>query len=325
MTNLSERQQRYIETLKKKEMLTLPEAAELLGKCESNVRYYADKGVITRIKKGVNSFYLTADVLRLRGKFDNEESNVETVRKFLADSENIANLINERDELSKKLLSDVWSKQYFLGALRKIAFFQDDALNFFIRFVGSVVNLNDREREIMHRFLLYGENIDIIAEDFGLTRNRVCQIRNRIFNKICNFDIEEYFTKRDELHNATKQENEELKKQINLLLEKNEELRSLANVDDELSPIDDPTLELARKLEKIHIFNDTTLSVRAMNCIKFNTDVANVAQLATLPYIDIKRWRNMGKKTLIELEDFLSQYNITFGEFAKYKSYLFQS
>ncbi|MDK2977533.1 MAG: DNA-directed polymerase subunit alpha [Bacteroidales bacterium] len=64
---------------------------------------------------------------------------------------------------------------------------------------------------------------------------------------------------------------------------------------------------------------DMDLSVRALNCLKA-AEVDTLGDLVRYNKNDLLKFRNFGKKSLTELEDLLSQMNLTFGmDISKYK------
>lgn len=80
---------------------------------------------------------------------------------------------------------------------------------------------------------------------------------------------------------------------------------------------DEASLHL-RQLLKTKLL-DLDLSVRALNCLKA-ADVETLADLVSYNKTDLLKFRNFGKKSLIELEDLVSSKGLTFGmNLAKYK------
>lgn len=64
---------------------------------------------------------------------------------------------------------------------------------------------------------------------------------------------------------------------------------------------------------------DLDLSVRAINCLKA-ADVETLAQLVSYNRNDLLKFRNFGKKSLVELDDKLESLNLSFGmDISKYK------
>lgn len=64
---------------------------------------------------------------------------------------------------------------------------------------------------------------------------------------------------------------------------------------------------------------DMDLSVRALNCLK-SAEVETLAELVVFNKTDLLKFRNFGKKSLVELEDLLTSLNLSFGmDISKYK------
>ena len=57
---------------------------------------------------------------------------------------------------------------------------------------------------------------------------------------------------------------------------------------------------------------DTDLSVRAKNCL-ISCDVFTVGDLCALNGIELKRWRNLGRKTHKDIIDFMNENKVNFG------------
>ncbi len=73
-----------------------------------------------------------------------------------------------------------------------------------------------------------------------------------------------------------------------------------------------------RQLLKTRL-SDMDLSVRALNCLKA-ADVDTLGDLVTYNKNDLLKFRNFGKKSLVELEEFLSSLKLSFGmDISKYK------
>lgn len=81
--------------------------------------------------------------------------------------------------------------------------------------------------------------------------------------------------------------------------------------------VDEELLHM-RKLLKTQL-NDLDLSVRAYNCLKA-AEVRTLGDLVQLEISDMMKFRNFGKKSLAELEQLVSDKNLTFGmDLGKYK------
>ena len=66
---------------------------------------------------------------------------------------------------------------------------------------------------------------------------------------------------------------------------------------------------------------DMDLSVRALNCLK-SAEVETLSELVVFNKTDLLKFRNFGKKSLLELEDLLANLGLSFGmDISKYKLY----
>jgi len=86
---------------------------------------------------------------------------------------------------------------------------------------------------------------------------------------------------------------------------------------EEENTVDEEMLHM-RKLLKTSL-QDLDLSVRAYNCLKA-ANIRTLGDLARLEISDMMKFRNFGKKSLTELEQLMSEMNLTFGmDVSKYK------
>ena len=79
---------------------------------------------------------------------------------------------------------------------------------------------------------------------------------------------------------------------------------------DELEVVDEELLHM-RKLLKTSL-NDLDLSVRAFNCLKA-ADIRTLGDLVSVEISDMMKFRNFGKKSLVELEELVASKNLNFG------------
>lgn len=86
---------------------------------------------------------------------------------------------------------------------------------------------------------------------------------------------------------------------------------------EEEETVDEEMLHM-RKLLKTPL-SDLDLSVRAYNCLKA-ADIKTLGDLAKLEISDMMKFRNFGKKSLAELEQLMTEKNLSFGmDLSKYK------
>ncbi|MBL4819171.1 MAG: DNA-directed RNA polymerase subunit alpha [Deltaproteobacteria bacterium] len=101
------------------------------------------------------------------------------------------------------------------------------------------------------------------------------------------------------------------------LLFADENLLLDAKTTKEEDEVDEEFLRM-RKLLKTKL-TDLDLSVRALNCLKA-AEIKSLGDLVTYDVADMLKFRNFGKKSLVELEELLRAKNLSFGlNVAKYK------
>ena len=89
------------------------------------------------------------------------------------------------------------------------------------------------------------------------------------------------------------------------------------NTKDDNDEFDEEVLKM-RQLLKTKLV-DMNLSVRALNCLK-SAEVETLGELVEYNKTDLLKFRNFGKKSLTELDEFLNELNLSFGmDTSKYK------
>lgn len=87
--------------------------------------------------------------------------------------------------------------------------------------------------------------------------------------------------------------------------------------DEEIEEFDEEVLHM-RQLLKTKLA-DMDLSVRALNCLK-SAEVETLGELVVFNKNDLLKFRNFGRKSLLELDDLLQNLNLSFGmDISKYK------
>lgn len=89
------------------------------------------------------------------------------------------------------------------------------------------------------------------------------------------------------------------------------------NEPDQSEEFDEEILHMRQLLNSKLV--DMSLSVRALNCLK-SAEVETLAELVVFNKTDLLKFRNFGKKSLVELESLLTSLNLSFGmDISKYK------
>lgn len=101
------------------------------------------------------------------------------------------------------------------------------------------------------------------------------------------------------------------------MLFSDEKITLEANEPDPSEEFDEEILHMRQLLKSKLV--DMSLSVRALNCLK-SAEVETLAELVVFNKTDLLKFRNFGKKSLVELESLLTSLNLSFGmDISKYK------
>lgn len=165
----------------------------------------------------------------------------------------------------------------------------------FIQIIQSTPNDNKRNAEIL-KMLLMGEDINSISTRFELTSSRVKQIIDDGLLDI-EMNITNFLTMKAERDTLL----EEVK--IHRINELN-----LDKIRCEVKNMKDVTPSILTQ-EIV----DCGLSVRAINCCRFG-EITTIGDLVAHTEYSLLTIRNMGKKTLNELKDYLSSVGLELGK-----------
>jgi DNA-binding CsgD family transcriptional regulator len=211
--------------------------------------------------------------------------------------------------------------------------------------------LTPRENQVLQlRFGLKDGHISTLeeaAKPFGVSRERIRQIElkalrklrhsSRIkelrytrnergmvvaYNAYFKSEIGQIITEQQRFLEELGKENEKLKSG-NLLLSRR--LQAMINIIKKHNLFENVVKDLGEDLENLHnvrglIFNpdfdrrieELELSSRAANCLKIMC-IETLGQLAQKTEIDLLRVKNLGRKSLYEIKDILSAYNLHLG------------
>ena len=265
--------------------ITYDEAAQMLGVSHESIRLYVQKGVLTQGESHGYRKILRSSVTALM-----QHDVVEQTKAI--------------EDLSKELIKE---KAYLLSQKREVALKKDllmykdkifgsyvEICNFLITFVDNTDSLTFREKDVAHK-LLRGTTLDEIAETIGLTRERVRQIWNKALKKFA------YSKQVPEL----KAENEMLKAENESQAKVIESLKSMIKNQDHLEELE-TNIYLPKSLVGL---NNSILSVRSYNVLRY-AGFVNLYQLVFIPRVKLTRFRNLGKKSLQEIDSLLEDYGL---------------
>ena len=151
---------------------------------------------------------------------------------------------------------------------------------------------SETELSIIKSLIEVGD-ISAVAANYGLSSARISQIACKVVRKIRN--AERYGALIDKI-DRLEEENENLKNQLLLAGEKVEEVENVA----------ENSVLLSKNIV------DLPFTVRAINVMKM-AEIQTVGDMISFKKSELLRFRNMGKKTLRELEEFADKYGLEFG------------
>lgn len=150
---------------------------------------------------------------------------------------------------------------------------------------------SETELSIIKSLIEVGD-ISAVAANYGLSSTRIAQIACKVVRKIRN--AKRYGTLLDEV-DRLEEENKNLKNQLLLAGEKVE-----------IEKIVEKSVLLSKNIV------DLPFTVRTINVMQ-RAEIQTVGDMMSFKKSELLRFRNMGKKTLRELEEFADKYGLEFG------------
>lgn len=279
--------------------LNYTEAAAILGVHRESVANYVRRGLLTI--SSTNSKAVTMESVQ---NLINKHHEVLDITKEVEQMKE--DLQKERDQLSA-LRQEVKDKIEY-NKVKGITFqnigYICDALLVYLDLFGDC--LSTREKEVV-RAVFAHTDLSVIADDKGLTHNRIREIFHKSLRKLAH----------SRSMAQMKQDHDELKEQavmkdelIQSLRARIETLKDKLHIEEVMSGQDDAYVSVPSVL--MRPISEISLSVRSYNCLRA-ADVEFVYELAFLSRNDLVRWRNFGRKSLNEVEILKEQLGILDG------------
>ena len=259
-----------------KKYISRNEAAEMLGVHPQTISNYADKGLIHIIKRRGCAKVRLEDVEKLATEIE-DLVGIET---------RIANYKAELQQLETELQKE----QVFKGGFTALA-----ARNLTELFEKYVPSENKNDLDVTSYIINYGYKNT--AWHFKMTETEVQSCGRRVLHEI----------RRHHSIFKLEADNNALKEHINSLIVENEKLRTKIK---EMGSDADEILDVEREKNEllatpiIPIACEHNMTVRSLNCIKA-ADIRTVGDLVSYSKRDLLRLRNMGKKSLREIIEFV--------------------
>lgn len=261
--------------------ITTREAANICGVTKVTIQNLVRSKAVDYIKKGQIYMVSKSDIEKYREKINKIYKAEKTIDDILAERENfIMRAENARNE-AEDALKEIGIYPRRVNAMKEV-------LRWFLNIYKC--HMTENEMYIISNFV-EGRSITEIADDMGVSRQLG---HTRYFNMVRNIMR---IKRRDE---EFEKENKELKKKVALLEKKIIEIKSDKDIEDEVSKL------INQKLK------DECVSVRLYNCCKV-LNINTIGELAQCSRSEILKLRNMGRKTIVEIENLLDKYNLTLG------------
>lgn len=262
-------------------MISRQESAELLGCSLQTVTNWVERGLL---KGHVIGHALMVDRDSIQQYFDD-------LKELGAMAEQISDMKSEYKTILKNF-------KEVLGEARGLYIEPARARDVFRANQLVLMNLCEgylgkRQREIFSA-LIYGEKPDDLAKRLGLTRERTIQLAIMAATKLS--DIRE-LKEIHETNKALKAENEQLRQ---LISKRDEQLKEYEMLKKRSFPL------LEKRLENYN------LSVRTLKAL-YNKNCKTIGDLVKLNRWELMNTRNMGMKSLAEIEELLSSIGLHLG------------
>lgn len=279
--------------------ITRKDAALLLGVTPQTVTNLARRGALTMIQCGQFQYFNQDEVLSLVpkcGTIRNVEEAIAAVEKDLQSG--LGRAVNEhRANLARKKFVES-----IAGGGRTLHNFTDAAMGLLKALMAcseAKERLSDREMDIVRDSLSFVP-ITETATYYRLTPERIRQIRNRAIRRVIHFsrdaplEYEKMRKERDEARIKVKQ----LSEKNHAIHLENKRLKQVAGI-----PLDPDSFNLDFLKRDIR---DLYFSVRLTNHLKA-ASIDTVGDLLSHSRESIARIRNLGRKSLIELDRWIDR------------------
>lgn len=237
------------------------------------------KKLIPYHRKGTEAFFKTKDVYRI---IESRKSDVEFIKSMP-----IPTIMEERK------LKNHQEKFYYYTIIEVLS-----------RTIGkSKVFQSDRKNEIVEDVIINSGDFTYVAEKYYLNRNRILTIfRDAMKIHLSRFDKVSESLELNIKYQKLQDDYQALISMNKELIDEVEKLSSIKKMDAE-SNLAIMSIEIC----------DIPLSVRAFNTLN-NAGVKTLYDLSKISIHELKRYRNTGLKTVLEIEEAAKSYGITLKE-----------
>lgn len=286
-------------------MITRQEAATLLNVSGQTISNWVEKGILNAHYSCDSKNTILIDRKSIEKYFDSLEELAFMEKRITLQKKTLRGVTNN---LEKELEDMTKAKHLFGKGVSE--FFLRDIFNCVLHVTGDEL-LKEREKDILKK-LMSGLTLKDVAECYCLTPSRILQITNKAISKIYTMKS---WPQMHEEYKRVSAENQRITAMLESQRLRTKELEAQLGmketIGDGMSLVPGYTkVQLAKTLATP--LANCNLTVRTLNCMKA-TDIETVGDLVKYTKVDLLKLRNLGKKSLRELDELLDSMNLTFG------------
>ncbi len=281
-------------------LLSRNEAAQALGVTRQTISNWLEKGLLIGFPVGQ---FMYVDVSPL----EKMKPNLQQLSVIQSDIQILTQQNKEDLESLQAIHQDLSNSLRFIKTLRGQSLSLD--------LITTVLYLNkdclDQRTFDILTSLIDGEQFEDISKRFGISIERVCQIAHKGCRKLRHTEsLLNRLNKHEELENSFVALHALYQQQLKRIVELEQGLEEKNRKNEMLAA--GLTPEEVRLCELLSTkICDCKLSVRTLNCLKF-ANIETLGDLVQLERKDLFRFRNLGKRSIAEIEDYLTCYGLSF-------------
>lgn len=276
-------------------LISRDEAAKIVGVDRQTISNWAKKGILKPVPVTNKCFHFYKDQVQSLSDGLKEIAHLESQVEFY--KKQLSSTIREYEDAITEYKKEIWlriSSKNHVGIVAEL-----------LEKCVGIMFPESRHKNFIYQFIK-GKDTKSIAEENGLTPERVLQIIARGIRMLNCVDDYDKKTK----------ENEELKKKNGFLeIQAKELLDENMKMQEELSKVDNSVIvkgyEPVTQYDLSTKIKDAGFSKRCINCFVV-AEIDNIYDVVKKSKTDFLKYRNFGKRSLCEIEEFLENHGLWF-------------
>ena len=279
-------------------LVSIKETAQRFGLTEQTLRNWISNGYIEYHEVGDKAKYIDEDTIMAL------QDTVEDIKRQQAKLEKLRDDIRYEHEVLRKEREEESTRRRYMNMM-VVSAFRSGFFVTILRLLSLYGSLSDREVYFLIDYL-NGYTLEAMMNKYGVSRERARQIVEKAIRK--SSDLTKIETKFKEIEDL-QADNTALKGTVAAL----EKSLAIQSVEADVAAM---IKDMAKNEELIKLFSkrlvECNISIRALNCLKAK-DIETIGDLVQCNRHSLLEFRNFGKKSLTELDDFLDSLNLTWG------------